>query len=127
MKRIILDTNFLLIPAQFNVDIFSEIDGVMKEPYKLFVLDESIKELKKIVEEQKGKNRDAANLGLQLVEGRAQIITTTGGHADDIIVKNADKNTIVATQDQELKRRLKEKEVCCLVLRQQKHIILTTC
>ena len=46
MKKIILDTNFLLIPAQFKVDIFDEIDRIMIEKYQLFVLDKTIDELK---------------------------------------------------------------------------------
>ena len=124
MKRIILDTNFLLIPSQFNVDVFSQIKKLMTVPYELHVLDETVKELEKIKEEQKGKSRDAAKLGLQLIEGRVKVITTTGGHADDIIVAVADKDTIVATQDQGLKRRLKEKDIQIIYLRQKKHLQL---
>jgi len=48
MRKIILDTNFLLIPAQFKVDIFSEIDRICSFTYSLFVLDKSVEELKKI-------------------------------------------------------------------------------
>jgi len=124
MKRIIIDTNFLLIPAQFNVDIFSKIKELMTVPYKLVILDETVKELEKIMEEQRGKSRDAAKLGLQLIEGRVEIITTLGGHADDLIVNMSDENTIVATQDQELKRRLKGKDIKIIYLRQKKQLYL---
>ena len=35
--------------------------------YKLFVLDKSIEELKKIVEGQTGKNKEAAKIALKLI------------------------------------------------------------
>ncbi|MEK6876733.1 MAG: PIN domain-containing protein, partial [Nanoarchaeota archaeon] len=66
-KKILLDTNFLLIPYQFRVDIFTQIDRIMHLQYKIFVLDKSVEELKKIVEGQKGKNRDAAKVALKLI------------------------------------------------------------
>ena len=43
--KIYLDTNFLLIPAQFKVDIFEEIERLMDKPYDLYVFDKSLKEL----------------------------------------------------------------------------------
>ncbi|ENO12016.1 hypothetical protein MBGDC06_00279, partial [Thermoplasmatales archaeon SCGC AB-539-C06] len=72
MKKIILDTNFLLIPAQFKVDIFDEIDRIILEKYQLFVLDKTIDELKKIIadKKQKMRNRRAAKLGLQLLKSK---------------------------------------------------------
>ena len=45
MKKIILDTNFLLIPAQFNVDIFSEIERICDFQYQLCIVDKTLSEL----------------------------------------------------------------------------------
>ena len=47
MQKILLDTNFLLIPAAFNVDIFSEFNRIFPKN-KLFILDKSIGELRNI-------------------------------------------------------------------------------
>ena len=52
MKTVLLDTNFLLIPAQFKVDIFSEIDRICTFQYEIAVLDKTIDELNKIIKEQ---------------------------------------------------------------------------
>ena len=41
--KILLDTNFTLIPAQFKVDIFSELAN-----NKLYILDRTLEELKNI-------------------------------------------------------------------------------
>ena len=47
-RRIILDTNFLLIPGQFKVDIFQEIGKIMGESYELCIFQPTIDELTKI-------------------------------------------------------------------------------
>ena len=36
MKKILLDTNFLLIPFQFNVDIFAEINRIANSLNQLY-------------------------------------------------------------------------------------------
>ena len=46
MAKIILDTNFLMIPAQFNVDIFSEIHRICDFKYELYIIDKTIDELR---------------------------------------------------------------------------------
>lgn len=126
MKKILLDTNFLLIPAQFNVDIFSEIDRIMHESYQLYTLDKVIDELKSIIQdkEQSQKNRRAAKLALQLIESKdvKTIKTKQDKLADDLIVDL--DSYIIATQDIELKKRLKEKNTRIITLRQKKKLIL---
>jgi hypothetical protein len=126
MKKILLDTNFLLIPVQFKVDIFSEIERIMFEPYKLYIIDKTIDELNKIAanRKQKLKNRKAAKLGLQLIKAKKVNIIKTeeDRYADDIIAGL--EGFIVATQDIELKRRLRAKKVKIITLRSKKKLIL---
>ena len=66
MKTIILDTNFLMVPAQYKVDIFSEIERICGFSYELVVPDVVVKELEKIAAGQKGKA--AARMALQLIK-----------------------------------------------------------
>lgn len=117
-----MDTNFLLIPAQFKIDIFSEIERIMQHPYEIFILDKSVDELNKIIKEQKGKDKDAAKLALQLIYGKVNILKTDEGLVDDLIVDLADNNTFVCTQDVELKKRLKEKKASIISMKQKKFI-----
>lgn len=125
MKKIILDTNFLLIPAQFNVDIFTEINRIILEKYRLFVLDKTIDELKKITKDKKQtqKNKRAAKLALQLIKAKNIKILKTKEDlpVDDLIVKL--KGCMIATQDLGLKRRLKGVKI--ITLRAKKTLILT--
>lgn len=124
-QKILLDTNFLLLPAQFNVDIFSEIDRICLFKYQLFILDKTIDELKKIIadKKQKLKNRQAAKLALLLLkEKKVKILKTKADlPVDDIIVGL--KGYIVATQDIGLKRRLKSKKTKLITLRAKKKLI----
>jgi len=122
--KIIIDTNFLLIPGQFGVDIFEEIQKLALFKYELQILDKTLDELEKIKKEQKGRHRAAADLALKLIKSKGLKITSTvsEGSVDDLIVGMADKDTYVATQDAELKRRLKAKGVKRIILRSKKYL-----
>ena len=123
MKKIILDTNFLLIPSQFNIDIFREIDRIILEKYKLYIIDKTINELNKIIKgkKQKQKNRSAAKLALQLIKVKKVNILRTKQdlNVDDILASI--KGYIIATQDIALKRRIKSQKI---ILRAKKKLVL---
>ena len=123
MKKILLDTNFLMICFQFRVDIFTELDRVCNFNFKLFVLDKTIEEIEKIVEEQKGKNKEAAKIALKLIAiKKINIIKTKSNRKTDDVIRDiaAKDNYIVATQDKDLKRRLINQGASVIVLRQKK-------
>ncbi|MBN2423352.1 hypothetical protein JXB41_09075 [Candidatus Woesearchaeota archaeon] len=140
MKTIILDTNFLLIPYTFKVDIFSEIDRIMDTLYEIYVLKGTVKELENIIEKQRGKHKYAAGMALELIKKKKVNILcsplkkqkslymadNSQKHieVDEIILNIADKNTIIATQDKELKQKLKKKNINLIVLRNKKYLEL---
>ena len=119
--KIILDTNFLLVPMQFKVDIFSEIERIVHEKYELYVLDKTVEELKKLSENRnkKVKDRDAAKLAIKLAvaKGVKTINTISDKYADDLIVEIADKNTVIATNDVDLRRRVRNKGAKTILMR----------
>ena len=125
--KVILDTNFLLIPAQFRVDIFSEIRRVCDFNYELVVVAETIAELKKIIASGRSSGRDkkAAKLALQLLRKYGVRVLKNYRkvfkRADDAILDIADKKSLVATQDRELKRALQAK--CGLIILRQKQYL----
>ena len=122
MKKIILDTNFLLIPYQFKVDIFEEIERTADFNYSLNVLDKTIDELNKIIDEQKGKHKEAAKLALSLIKNKnIKKIKTKEGLVDDL---QLEQDAIVATQDKELINRLKQAKKKVIQLRQKKYLII---
>ena len=123
--KVIIDTNFLLIPAQFKVDIFTEIDRICNFDYKLYIIDKTIDELHNIIEKQKGRDKDAAKLALSLINHKdLNIIHTNSSKdiVDDLIVKEAQKEQlIVATNDKELKQKLANK-ARMIVLKSRKYL-----
>ena len=126
-KKILLDTNFLLVPYQFRVDIFTQINRIMHFQYKIFVLDKSVEELKKVIEGQKGKSKDAAKIALKLIaiKNIGVIKAESGKKTDEVIVELSRKdNYIVATQDKDLKRSLINHGIEVIVLRQKKILVL---
>ena len=122
-KKILLDTNFLLAIYQFRIDIFTQIDRILTFPYRIFILDRTLEELKKIVKGQKGKNRDAAKIALKLIaiKNVGIVKTKSDKKTDDVIIDLSSKNHyIVATQDKDLKRRLINQGIEVIVLRQKR-------
>ncbi len=120
--RVILDTNMLLVPVQFNVDIFDEIEKLVGRNYQLIVLDSVIRELERIAKSNK-KDAKAAKVALQLLEDKEFVISKTKEKSTDkAIVKLTDDNTIVATNDKLLRQKLKNKNIKTIYLRSKKYL-----
>jgi len=125
MKKIILDTNFLMAVGQFKVDIFSEIYRICNFNYQLCIIDKTVDELEKIIQSrQKGKDKAAAKLALAIISAKKLKILKTKEDkpVDDLILDAND--AIVATTDKELINRLKEKKAKIIRLRQKKYLIM---
>ena len=125
MKKILLDTNFLLIPPTLHVDIFSEIERICDFSYELCVLDRSMEELENIAERGKTKEAKAASIALQLARHKHLKVLKTETHknADTLIVETANSaDFLVATQDMALKRKLKQNKVPLIYLRQKMYL-----
>ena len=122
--KIILDTNFLMIPIQFKVDIFSEFERLMEGQYELWIMEGTERELKKVAK-NKGKKGIPARLALKIIKkNNIKVLKSKKDHVDDAIVEIADKNTIVATNDKKLRQQLKDKNVKIIYLRGKKYLEL---
>jgi uncharacterized protein len=127
MQKIILDTNFLLIPGTFKLDIFEEIKKIASFNYTLFIVDKTVDELNSIINEKNTKSKDKMNakIALQLITNKKiQKIHSKDHYVDNIILKKADKDTIVATSDRDLKRRLRKKGIRIINLRKKQYLTL---
>lgn len=144
MKKIVLlDTNFLLIPAQFRVDIFAELQRLCNFSYEAAVLAATVDELEGIIGNKaaSAKDRNAAKLGLQLMKAKGVKIIgvdkgATGGSAliaERKVFKSTDKaildfaasgrgSVVVATQDRLLREKLKSAGVAVVVLREKQYL-----
>ena len=116
--KVLVDTNFFLLPNQFGVDIFDEL-----KLYDMFTLSACMEELKKI-STKKGKDGTAAKIGLKLIGmNDVDIVRVKGRNCDKAILDYASReNCIVATNDKELIKALKSRGVKIIRLKQKKFL-----
>jgi rRNA-processing protein FCF1 len=119
MIKILLDTNFCLIPFQFKVDIFSEFERIINEKFEVIIPSACIHEL------TDKKNGKAA---LAMLESKGVKIVTApkARTVDDMIISLAkEEKAVVASQDIELKRKARQLDIHVISLRQKKYLFLS--
>lgn len=114
MQKIILDTNFLVYLIEFKINLFQELDRTTSSGYKVYILDSTITELEKLA-----KKNIYAKIALKLTDKFEIIKVDADKLVDDVLVELQDENTIIGTQDKELKSRLKHHK---LIIRQKKYL-----
>lgn len=105
VKKIILDTNFLIYCVKYKILIEKELDRVIISNYKIYIIDKTLDELKKLTEDNKTKLQ--AKIALEICKSFSIIHTSKDKLVDSLIKDHIDSETIVATNDKELKSSLK--------------------
>jgi rRNA-processing protein FCF1 len=109
MKTFLFDTNFLLLPGLQGIDVFGELNRLVSESHQLATLSSVVGELEGM--RKTASNRGvAANVALELIKQKKVRVHETHLKADDSLLDYALKheNTVVCTNDRELKRKLKK-------------------
>jgi rRNA-processing protein FCF1 len=117
--KVILDSNFLMVPFQFHVDIFEELEYLLQKKID-FIVPSSVKLELTAISSRGGEGAAEASLALQLASRCRVVDVTLQPHetVDDAIVKAAQKlGAVVATNDIELKKRLRDINVPVVYLR----------
>ena len=121
-KEVVIDTNFFMVPFQFNVDIITELENLLPS-YKLTTPSFVINELKGLKNNNKVKVRLNANLALKLANSSKveikDISLLENETVDDALLRVSE---VLATNDIELKNRAKDKGITVVYLRQKKYI-----
>ncbi|WP_406661033.1 DNA-binding protein [Methanolobus sp. ZRKC3] len=119
--KVIIDTNALMIPVQFNVDIFEELKRL---GFDSFIVPLSvINELDNLERKLKGKDKTAVKVAKALAQ-RCEIFETRG-YADDAIVDLASNlSAAVLTNDIGLRKRLEDKDISVICLRQKSRLAI---
>jgi rRNA-processing protein FCF1 len=123
-----LDTNFLLIPAQFRIDIYQEIDRIITRKYDLIIIPQIIEELKELAKESK-KHESEVRIAFELAK-KCQILEpspTIQGieEVDEIILQSAiNHRWIVATNDAALRKKLRSHQLPTITLRNKAYLVL---
>ncbi len=125
---LILDTNFLTVPAQFGVDVFSEAERVLERRVEFVLLDSVIEEIKSKLERASRTETRIFRVALDLAE-RCTIVRTDsslkGTPVDDQLLKYTKSvNGVLATNDRELRERATSQGMPVLLLRGKKYLAL---
>ena len=123
-KEVVIDTNFFMVPFQFNVDIITELEKILPS-YTLTTPSFVINELKGLKRNNKGKVRLNANLALKLANSSKieikDISLLENETVDDALLRVSE---VLATNDIDLKKRAKDKGITVAYLRQKKYIAI---
>ena len=121
-KEVVIDTNFFMVPFQFNVDIITELEKLLPS-YNLTTPSFVINELKGLKRNKNAKIRLNANLALKLANSLKveikDISLLESETVDDALLRVSE---VLATNDIELKNRAKDKGITVAYLRQKKYI-----
>jgi rRNA-processing protein FCF1 len=124
-EYVIIDSNFLFIPLQFGVDIFSEFERLLGGLVKCAVPSPVVEELRLVKSCAKPSMKKKIEFALALSERCEKIEerAKSGETVDDVIMRLAkDWNCPVATNDTDLKRRLRNEGIKVIFLRQKSHL-----
>ena len=119
MKKVILDTNFILTCIKQKIDFFEDLKFMGT---RVLIPKQVIKEIKSIINSKKKLHfKEDAKLALKLLEKNSfKEIDLKEKNVDKGIVKYSKKNdVIVATLDRELKNKIKNSK---LVIKEKKKL-----
>ncbi len=113
MKKVILDTNFLIYCCKFKIDFLEELKRILDFDFEVYTLNIVLLELEKLKE----------NLALSLVKEKGLKIMNVAidKNVDDSLIKLSKLGFIVGTQDKELKEKLNKP---IIIIRQKKYLEL---
>jgi len=114
MKTIILDTDFLINIAKNNIDVFDELKRICNFQYEIKIIDKTLDELK-------GKPKEKLIIALLESKNVKVIKTKKDKIVDELIIGLKQKDLIIATQDKDLKNRVKSP---IITIRQGKYLQL---
>ncbi len=118
--KVLLDANALMMPAQFRIDLFSELRELVGKPEPL-VIQAVIDELKGLAR-GRGSGGGAARFGLTLVERCSVVESGSPGSAVDQQILGCAKRSgcMVLTNDRKLRKALLTEGITVISLKNQK-------
>ncbi len=115
---IIIDSSMLMLPLERKINLSYEIERLVQISFEIVVPQIVLDELKRLSEKESQSIKQKAKLALELANGFVKIESNINCHADEEILRLAlEKEAIVATNDTELRFRLREKGIVVISLR----------
>lgn len=107
MKKIMLDTNFLIYCTKYRIGIREELTKILDENFEILVPEPVLKELEKLKEK------------LALAYAKQFKLIETRKSTDKFLAEQSSEDNYIATMDKELKKKLKGP---IIIIRQRKYL-----
>lgn len=122
--RVFVDTNGWLRCAAWRIDISREAQRLVPGKLELVIVEATRHEIDGLLAAGGTLAREAKVAQLLLSHLNVGVIKAPGRNADEQILNTVHEADFVLTQDQALKRLLKERDVGIIVIRGQSHLEL---
>ena len=123
--KILCDTNFLLIPLRFGVDVFVEAEEALNDLTRFYVSSRVIDEIKILRKDAKPSFEKQLLFALKMAEQCTLIKDTSETQVDDSLIQLAKReNMVLGTTDSELRKKARIEGVKVIYLRQKRYLNL---
>ncbi|NOZ58028.1 MAG: twitching motility protein PilT [Euryarchaeota archaeon] len=118
---VLLDSNFLLLPFQYRIDIFAEIEALLNTRPRYAVPEQVLRELEQL-SSRGGKLGKFARSAIALAEQRCSVVSVDAENADEALEKLAERGTIICTNDKVLKEKVRKRGSAVIFLRERQKL-----
>ena len=123
--KILIDANFLFLPLEFKIDIFSKLEEALQKKIEPILPAPVMHEIEKLSRSKSPKMRKKASFALELAK-KCHVMSVElqkGEKVDDLLIRLAKSlNAIVATNDRYLRKKLRTINIPMVHLRQKSRL-----
>ena len=124
-SKILCDTNFLLIPIRFGIDIFINTDDALNDLATFYVSSKVLEEILTLKKYAKPSLEKELQFALKIAERCKLIIDNSKVPVDESLIKLAKKERmIIGTTDSGLRKKARGEGIKVVFLRQKRYLVL---
>lgn len=114
-----------MMSAQFHIDVVGELEKILPS-YKLLVPSAVLKEISRIKNRSKGKTKIAASVAIKIATSSPlevlEMELKPSETVDDALLRLSGKSRVLCTNDRELRRKARGKNINVVYLRQRRYL-----
>jgi rRNA-processing protein FCF1 len=123
--KLLVDTNFLLVPVRFKLDIFEESENAVNDLVNFYVSSRVLDEIRILKDRSKGSFVRQLRLAEKLAENCTIIEDNSLTMVDQSLIDLAiSEGMILGTTDAELRQKARNAGIKVVYLRQKSHLVL---
>jgi rRNA-processing protein FCF1 len=123
--KILVDTNFLLVPVRFKVDIFTESQNAVNDLVDFYVSSRVLNEIQILKDKSKGSFVRELKLAEKLAENCLVIEDLSKTRVDQSLIDLAiEEGMVIGTTDTEVRKNARKAGVKVVYLRQKSYLVL---